>query len=339
MAMRQSVLLLSFLLLSAGSLRAQELEETLSQLGEAYAKAYTRPLADALGANLNTGLYDAPIGSSLFGFQLYVGVHAFGALLPEESEAFDLVFEGHVDLDAQVGGDVVTVHVPAVFVVNDAPALFGAEEPAVATITARYDTTVSRFGIAVPVSFDTTFTREIVGGLLTTNVVPAAAPHLRIGTVFGTDLMIRWLPNIEITDFGAVEMFGFGVRHSVSQYLPILPVDLAVQVAWQRLNAEDTEGSELISASTFAGSLALSRRVGVLTVYGGLQTERSTLDVTYAFDAGEDVDPIPIAFDLVGAVTARGTAGFGLHLGPLRLHADYSVGRVNVFSTGLGLAW
>ena len=238
--MHRSVLLLCLLVLSASTTGAQDLEETLSQLGSTYAQAYTRPLGDALGANLNTGLFhSARVSSNRYGFRVYIGVRAFGSFLTEDDETFDLDYTGHVDLDIELDGEQQRVRVPATFRVDDAPTIFGEDAPAVATVTARVDTSFTRFGVTVPVSFDTTLTQEIVGGVVPTNVVPWFVPHIRVGTAFGTDLMLRWMPSITVTDVGTLSVFGAGVRHSISQYAPKLPLDIAVQMGWQRVSFDD----------------------------------------------------------------------------------------------------
>lgn len=325
----------------ASPLFAQELEETLSRVGDAYAEAYLKPFNDAIGANLNSGLYfDAGVGGSPVGVDLFLGVEAFGAFLSDADQSFDLVFSGRVDIDRRVAGELHTFSVPATFEVQDAPTVFGDETPAVATVTAVHDTTVTRLGIAVPVSFDTTFTEEIIGGVLQTNIVPAAIPQLRIGSVLGTDIMVRWVPRIDVTDVGTVGMFGMGVRHSLSQYIPLSPVSVAVQVAWQHLGVDDLEEQDLLGASTFAAGIAVSHELGMLTLFGGLQTERSTLDVSYQLETeSEEVGPVPVSFRAVGASRGRGTAGAGLRMGPVRLHGSYSIGRVNVVRFGFGFAY
>ena len=48
-----------------------------------------------------------------------------------------------------------------------------------------------------------------------------------------------------------VGIFGIGVRHSISQYLPVLPVDIAVQVVWQQVLVKDALDAELMDLRTF----------------------------------------------------------------------------------------
>ncbi|MFK7846941.1 MAG: DUF6588 family protein [Rhodothermales bacterium] len=337
------VIILFFLAMPA---KAQDLNETLSQVGEAYARAYVNPLADALGANLNTGLFHtAGVSKRVFGVNVYFGLKASAALLDNSHKSFNLVYQGNVPLDVELAGQTISMDVPATFTVDNAPTIFGEDQVGFATVSVNHDTTISTLGLNLPVSFDSTLTpRETIGGLLQTSVAPFVVPQIGLGTVFGTDVMIRWLPQIKVTDVGALELFGFGVRHNLNQYIPALPFDLSIQAAWQSIRAEDDLGAEVLEANTFAVNLALSKRIGVLTVYGGLQTERSDISFSYIFDVDDvdssiDVDPIDVNFTLSNVGKTRGIFGLGLKLGPVVWNADISVGQITVVSAGFGFAF
>jgi hypothetical protein len=239
--------------------------------------------------------------------------------------------------------------VPATFTINEAPSFFGEDAPGQAVVSVRHDTTFSTLGLVLPVSFDTTLApQETIGGIFNTNLAPTLIPQIGVGTVLGTDLMVRWLPKISIPDVGALDLFGFGLRHSLNQYIPLLPVDIAIQAVWQRLRAEDSLGGEVVEASTFAVNLAASRRFGVLTLYGGVQTERSDIEFSYQFDVeeevndvGEDVvvDPVDVNFTLSHMGKTRAIFGMSVQLGPVLTNADISVGQITVVSAGFGFAF
>lgn len=336
---RRLVLLLSVVIFLAGKAEAQELHETLSQLGGAYAQEFMKPFGDVAGATLNTGLFHgAHVSQKRYDFSVYVGMRAFGAWISPGEETFDLAYDGQVELDVQLGGEQQRIVVPASFTVSDAPTFFGDEEAAVATVSVRMDTTVNRLGVTVPVLLDTTLTREIVGGVVPTNIVPWFVPHVRLGTVFGTDAIIRWMPDLSVPDVGTIGLTGLGVRHSISQYAPTLPVSVAVQIGWQQATFDDQEESEFIRVSAFAANVAVSHRFGPLGVYGALQTERSTLDVKYETGALGASAPTVISFEQTGAVRGRGVLGLALHLGPLVLNVDYNIGHVNVVTAAMGLS-
>lgn len=329
---------------------AQDLNETLSQVGELYAQAYVDPLAEALGADLNTGLFHtASVSKRIFGINVYVGVKASAALLQQTHKSFSLNYQGSVPIDFDFAGQTITMDVPANFSVSNAPSFFGEESPGQAIISVSHDTTFSNLGLVLPVSFDTTLVpRETIGGLIRTDLAPTLVPQIGLGTVFGTDVMVRWLPKISVPDVGGLELFGFGLRHNLNQYLPVLPVDLAIQAVWQQLRAEDAAGGEVIDAKTFAVNVAASKRFGVLTLYAGLQTERSDISFSYVFDVDSqlddineigNVDPIDVNFTVSHLGKTRGIFGMGLKLGPVLTNADISVGNITVVSAGFGFAF
>ncbi len=344
--MIRPVFLAVFFLLLATPVRAQDLNETLSQVGEAYAEAYINPFAEVLGAHMNTGLFHtAGVSKKVFGIDVYIGLKASAALLDNSFKTFNLVYQGTVPLDVDFAGQTFTMDVPATFTVDNAPSVFGDSETGMAVVSVNHDTTFSTLGLTLPVSFDSTLTpQETIGGVLTTDIVPFGVPQIGLGTVFGTDIMVRWLPQITAPDVGSVELFGFGVRHNLNQYLPVLPFDVSIQAVWQRILVEDHLNAEVMDAHTFAVNMALSKRIGVLTVYGGLQSERSDVELSYIFDVEEfdnsiEADPVDVNFTLRHKGRTRGIAGLGLKLGPVVWNADVSVGKLVVYSVGLGFAF
>ncbi len=333
--------------------KAQDLNETLSEVGEAYARAYVNPLADVLGAHLNTGLFHtAGASNKVFGIDVYFGVKASAAQLSTTDQFFDLVYEGIVPFDVELAGQTITLDVPATFSVTGAPTIFGTENEGFATVSVDHDTTFSSLGLTLPVSFDSTLAPQTtIGGLgneiQPIDLVPFAVPQIGLGTIFGTDVMVRWVPKISAPDIGSLELFGFGIRHNLNQYLPVLPVDVSIQAAWQRILVEDNIDDEVLSARTFAVNVAVSKRFAFVTVYAGVQSERSDVEFSYVFeideldeiDADLDAEQIDVNFTLRSNSKTRGIFGLGLKLGPVLINADASVGHFTIFSAGFGFAF
>lgn len=338
-------LLSILLLLISAPLAAQDLSETLSEVGEAYARVYVDPLAEALGADMNSGLFHtASTGKKILGVNVYIGFKASAIFLSDTDKTFDLTYQGTAPIDFNLAGNIVTLDVPATFTVTGAPTIFGPEEDAFASVQVNHDTTFQTIGLTLPVSIDSTLApRQTIGGLLPTDVAPFLIPQIGIGTVMGTDIMVRFLPQISVPDYGSVEVLGFGIRHNINQYLPLLPVDLAIQAVWQRLGADDDNNLQIVQAKTFAVNLAASKRFGPLTLYAGLQTERSDIRFQYTFEPDEfDVDSeedVNINFTLSDIGKNRALFGFGLQFGPVLLNGDISTGHTTVVSAGFGFAF
>ena len=341
--MKRFLLLLTVVFVTQS--QAQDLNETLSQVGELYARAYVDPLADALGADLNTGLFHTASVVTRFGFNVYLGVKAPATLLKSTQKSFDLQYSGRIPVSFDLAGTTISMSLPATFNVDNAPTIFGEDTPGQTVVTVMHDTTFSTLGLTLPVSFDSTFAPEsTIEGFLPTNVAPLLVPQIGLGTVLGTDVMARWLPKISIPDVGSISLFGFGVRHSISQYIPAMPIEVALQTAWQKVQIENDQGGDFIEANTFAVNLALSKSFGILTVYTAVQSERSDIDFSYVFnlsgmDSELDLDPIDVNFTLESANKTRGIFGLGVQLGPVVINTDVGVGQLVVVSTGLGVAF
>ena len=332
------------LLLWSTPATAQELTETLEEVGEAYARAYVDPLAESLGADLNTGLFHtASTGKKILGVNVYIGFKVSASLLDNSHKTFDLTYTGRVPIEFDLGGERFMLDVPATFTVNDAPTIFGSTEEAIAQVSVSHDTTLQTIGLTLPVSIDSTLAPEqIIGGLVDTDVAPFIVPQVGVGTFMGTDVMFRWLPTISVTDVGSIGIIGFGVRHNINQYIPRLPLDLAIQAVWQRVTVDDNLDNQVISAKVFAVNVAASKRFGVLTLYAGAQTERSDIRFSYTFEPDDfnlDEEPVDIDFTLSDIGKSRFVFGAGVKLGPVLFNTDISVGQITVASAGFGFSF
>ncbi len=298
---------------------------------------------DAVGANLNAALVPAiRLGSPNDALNVYVGFKVFGAFVPESGKTFSASYVDDLPIDQDVGDETIRLIVPATFTIEEAPSFFGESEPGRMTVHVQQDTTYSYLGLTLPISIDRTDTLEGIGGIVNLNVAPFLVPELVVGTYLGTDVTLRWVPQISGENTESVSLFGFGVRHRLNPYLPLLPFDVAVQLFWQRAGADDREGEPLVRVSTFAANVQVGKRLGPVGVYGALQAEQSGAVVRYLYDPdtdGADSEPVPTRFRLAAANKMRGVLGVDLKLGLFHATADVSVGRVSTMSAGLGVAF
>jgi len=277
--------------LPATNLQGQDFEDFMRKYTGANGKAYMQPLADAFGANLNSGLYhNAYIKKN--GFQLYVGVAVMDAFIPESNKTFTGTTQGYFSPETSAR----------------VPTIFGSSE--VVTVEGEGGTTY-----AFP------------GGLDISNL-PLAVPHLTVGSLMGTDATLRWAAYDIGDEVGKVALFGWGLRHSLSQYLPLKPVDMAVGFYSQLFSVGD-----VVDATGWVANIQASYPWRFITFYGGLGYERSTLDIAYTYEA----DDSEVAFDLTGGNTIRTTLGLTLNLGPLKIHSDYTLASQSLLTLGLGV--
>lgn len=164
--------------------------------------------------------------------------------------------------------------------------------------------------------------------------IPFAMPQIT-GSFMGTELMIRFLPKITVSN-NDVNYFGVGLRHSISQYIPLIPVDVAVGVLYNKLNY-----GSIISGSTFAVNGEASKSFGLLTAYGGLQYETSSFNLSYTLKGDPNSgDPAlrqsrDISASVNGKDNFRFLVGASVKLGFLVINADYDLASQPLFSGGL----
>ena len=277
--------------LLATPLYAQDFEDFVRKYTGANGSSYMQPLADAFGANLNSGLYhNAYIRKQ--GFQLYLGVAAMNAAIPDKSRTFQGTTQGAFTPQQ-------TVKVPTIF---------GNSEL-----------------VSVEGEGGTTY---VFPGGLDMNNLPLAVPNLTVGSLFGTDATLRWAAYDIGEDVGKVELLGWGIRHSLDQYVPLGPLHLAAGFYVQQFTVGD-----IVDARGWIATLQGSYQWHLLTFYGGLGYENSTLDIQYVFEE----DDTEITFDLTGANSIRATLGLTLNLGPLKIHSDYSLASQSLLTLGVGL--
>jgi hypothetical protein len=300
--MRKSMSLLGLtflLILSTRVSPAETIQERLQKFGKSYAQGYLQPFGNAFTASQNSGWFQTANVSN--GLDLFIGVKAMLLPIPSDSRSFSFAS-------------------PANNQVQSIPTLFGDETE-------------------VPIS-------GMPAGLTPSNYLkglnlswaPMAVPHVSIGNMFGTRLMFRYLPPVKLQDYGDVSLFGVGVQHSISQYFPGVPVDLAAHVAYQKFNVGD-----IISVKAFNFGAEVSKTLFILTIYGGVEYETATMSISYT---GQYDDPVthahlvvPIGFDFAGANTFRATAGLGISLGFIKINAEYSAASQPVAVAGIGIGF
>lgn len=270
---------------------SQEIEEMVSKYTDENGKGYMQPLADAFGATFNSGLYHNAHLSKM-GFQMYLGLVTSAAFIAEKRETFTATTEGSFSPIQQ----------------KEVPTICGPAE----------STQVNGDGGTV----------YVFPGGLNVSMIPFAVPQLTLGSVYGTDITVRYFAFSFNEDIGKLQLYSWGLRHSVSQYFKTLPLDLAVGIYNQHFSLGD-----LIESNSWFISAQASKRVLIFTFYGGLGYENCSMDISYTSEENDtEVD-----FNLKGDNTIRFTAGVTFNLGPVKLNVDYNLASQSVLSAGLGI--
>ncbi len=269
-----------------------ELENALKQYSAETVTGYIQPVADLFGADMHAGYYH----------NAYIAPSGF-------SLGFDIIVMGSIVQDAQ---KFYTANTPAGF----NPATFKT-----ATIFGGKGTTVSFAGLEFKGS----------DGIFNTSIFPLAVPQLRLGSLYGSDLTLRFItiPAIGDNKVPVITLWGVGVRHSISQYISECPLDLAAGVYFNSFTVGD-----LMNFKGFAVNAQASKSIKILILYGGIAYESSKMNLKYT--STDPTVPAGVDITLNGANNFRFTLGVGLSLGILKIFADANFGSVTNYSAGIG---
>lgn len=164
--------------------------------------------------------------------------------------------------------------------------------------------------------------------------IPFAMPQIT-ASFMGTEVMLRYLPSLTVGG-STFNYFGVGLRHSISQYIPMMPVDVAVGFLYNKLNY-----GSVISGSAFAANGEVSKTFGVFTAYGAVQYEKSSFDLKYTIKGDPNSgDPAlrqdtNISATVSGKDNIRFIAGGSIKLAFIVINADYNLVPQPLFSGGL----
>ena len=124
-----------------------------------------------------------------------------------------------------------------------------------------------------------------------------------------------------------ISFFGLGGQHSISQYVPGLPIDLAAGVFYQKVKIN----ASLLDIKTLHVGLTGSRSFSILQPYAGIGFDSFKMDAAYK-DATSSLD---IAVDFDRRRNVRLTAGVLANLAFATLHAEANIAATNGVAVGL----
>jgi|WetSurMetagenome_2_1015567.scaffolds.fasta_scaffold209612_2 hypothetical protein len=277
------------------SVRAQgDFQTTIQQYTGTSVTGYIQPVADMFGANMNSGFFHS-------------------ADVPRWGFHFKLEIIGMASL------------------VDDAQKVYTANAPPGFT-PGTFETSTIFGGTGGTVKDTRTgFVYRGSDGLFNTKFFPLAAPQVEVGDIFGTRLLLRLIltPEFNNGDVPKLTYWAIGAQHSVSQYFPFLPLDVAGHIVYSKL-----EFGDIVSAKGMSIGVDASKTWAIFTLYGGLAWESSSLGLSYQPD---DKTMPAVDLTLDGKQVFRAKAGLHIGLGPLGLFGDANFGSVTVLSAGIGL--
>lgn len=199
------------------------------------------------------------------------------------------------------------------------------------------------------------------------DVMQFAVPQIEIGSYYGTELLIRYIPKINygetIGDFG---FYGIGIKHSISQYFfdfdQERSFDLAVQFAYQNSTLDNIFGETNAKLTSNANILNFNIQASkniedIVDVYTGLSFEQIDIKADFVYtlpievqyqlglvDENKQVDPArgypgdtkPQKTTLtVNDFNIKWVIGLKKDFGPLAIFASYNVSKFDIFNGGI----
>ena len=247
----------------------------------ALVQAYLNPYAMALGDGLNNGWYNSAATHKLFGFDLSINVSAIQ--IPSGATTFDLNKIGlseHLTLDDPSKSVAPTVAGPDV------------EGPKIIMNAPNGD----------PIG---SFTTPNGLGM---DIVPVPMAQISFGLLPHTDIIGRFVPELKYDNNGdemKIGFWGLGVKHNFKEWVPFLkalPFDASIFGSYSEVNAQSeisfdpddfNDGNVSVSfgnsaiqmlkfnTRTTKYGLILSKKLGVLTIFGGIgqSTSETAIDL------------------------------------------------------------
>ena len=280
-------------LVAAAPPAGAQLSDNLGALTGDNARKYLGPLPDALSGTMNSAIFTTGKVPTV-GFNFSIGIKAMGISFADEDRLF-------TPTDPPGFTSVAPI--------QQAPTVVGGSE-AVAQGGQGGAT------IYYPGGFD-------IGEFL------FAAPQLSIGSVMGTRAVLRWASGSFGSDnlIDKVSLFGIGAQHSISQYMPAMPVDLALGVFYQSFEINDS----LLDTKAFHMDVTASRSFPIVQPYAAIGFDTFKMDAAYE-DTGTGTN-VSVDFDRKSNVHL--TAGLLARLAFATLHAEANIAATNGLAVGL----
>jgi hypothetical protein len=337
------------------NLKAQDdLETTLSKLSSTVGKAYVAPVISAFGSNLNSGWVNIIPPASKLGFHISLKVIGMGSFFSDAAKNFsstsDFYFSSsQADQILQASSinpthpqysDLKNELTKSQFMVNfSGPTIVGSKNeglkvkfPGKTIQSGGQNYTLNPYEMSIP---------EVNGYLDELPIFPTAAAQLTVGTLFGTNVSVRYFPSVEIKDMGKFSFFGAGAIHNPGAWLANpLPIDIGIGYFVQKMKVGDIFESNAKQFGIYVG-----KTIGfIISVapYAGVTFESSKTTVKYDYQSNETINGVPvpktkIQFELEGENSTSFVVGLNVKLVAININADYKIAKTKTASEGVSL--
>ena len=280
-------------------------------------EAYFTPMAESFGAGLNNGWYNTAKPHSLGGFDVTFTLNS--VIIPNSAENFNI---------QDAGGNIFTSNN------NEASTIFGSKETTQMMYVPDDGNTA---GIGIPF--------EMPGGLKTPTM-PLPMIQAGVGLIKNTDLSIRYMPMLNVSDNINVNLFGVGIKHDLLQWIPgigdAIPMSLSLQGGYTSLNTELKVVGQQVALSTKATTINLiaSKKILMVTGYAGIGYNSAI--TKFSADANFELNGIAfnekIEMDFASNKDLRTNIGLRINMAIVTIQADYTFAKYPTATLGLGVS-
>ncbi len=366
------VLMMTMLVLMAQDITDElpndDLESQLEMLSGDAAKSYVSPLTSPFGANMNSGWFQQAPRSKSLALNISMKIVVMGTNFQDDQKSFattgsfrftrsqaesivgnsgyDSTHPLYEELVQEVMSHDYTVGIEGPTIIGDKDdnidIFFGGDTLTVVNPVTQLEEEyyVEEETIGLPVH----------GILEDFSMLPQFAPQLSLGTIMGTMVVVRFLPNVNINEeIGELTYWGVGVQHNpivwMSDFVDfVIPIDISLSAFYQQL-----EVGSIMKTQAFAGGINVSKTLGIptlsVTPYAGLLIENShtefkytyMLDDTDNYNTPADLQEQNVSFNIDGDNQYRFVAGLAAQLSIFQLSFDYNFSEYDSFSASLGI--
>ncbi|MFI5159547.1 MAG: DUF6588 family protein [Sphingobacteriales bacterium] len=319
--------------------------------GSVLLKAYANPLFKEFGLGFNDGWNNTAKTKKLFHFDLRLSASA--SFVSNADKTFDVT---KIGLSNHIG--------PADPNQTIAPTFAGETSTSGPSLNI-YDNNGKKIG-----SFNTPSGQAAI--------IPVPQVQLTIGLIKNTDLTLRAIPSVPISNYGSISSYGFGLKHNIMQDFfgkkvkKLVPFDLAIAFGYSRLNLttplvvnpqsgaqpKDAQQSTDFSNQHIAGKLdnvmgqlIFSKKLASFTPFVAVAYNTTKTNVVsvgnYPVITGENLafQPTyttytnPIIINENSVDGLRADIGFQLNLGFFRFYASGSLAEYKSVNAGIGFGF
>ena len=250
----------------------------------ALVQAYLKPFGSGFGASLNSGWTNTARPHKTLGFD--VTVSSGLAVVPKADKTFNVPELNLQELEVESGPSTLQT-------INGKSDVSTTTLAAYETINGNREK-IFEFDMPTGTGF---------------GYVPAPEIKGAVGIIKDTELMLRYVPEVDIGDYGTFSQYGFGAKHGINQWLPgggLLPVDISVMAGYTnqtvssgfRLTGEDVivnenqtenpyasqpetwDGQKIeIDTEAYTINALVGKTLPIISVYGGVGYEVSTMSI------------------------------------------------------------